>query len=172
MIWIGSLFPFSASEIEAVVKNMALLKAPGPNDLNAFFFQKYWIEVGATTVNLCLNILNGEEMIGGLNSTSIVPNPKNIKPKTMYDFRPSSLCNVIYNIIATILANWLKSVLNHVISPSQSTFILGRLITNNALICFECTHFLKNRRTRKSGVAEVKLDMSKAYDWVEWSYLQ
>ena len=59
-----------------------------------------------------------------------------------------------------------------VIHPSQSAFILGRLITDNAMIAFEVFHSMKNRMHRKKGFATLKLDMSKAYDCIEWDFLK
>jgi hypothetical protein len=40
------------------------------------------------------------------------------------------------------------------------------------LIAYELTHYLQNKRGGSEGYAAVKLDMSKAYDRVEWSFLQ
>ncbi|GKV36829.1 hypothetical protein SLEP1_g44920 [Rubroshorea leprosula] len=89
----------------------------------------------------------------------------------MSDLRPISLCNVIYRILTKALANWFTQVLQHVISLEQRAFLPNRLITDNAMIAFEVLHYMHNKGRRKRGWQAVKLDMSKAFDRVEWSYL-
>lgn len=54
--------------------------------------------------------------------------------------------------------------------PTQSTFVPERLITNNVILGFECIHAINNRSGKEWYLA-MKLDMSKTYNRVEWSFL-
>jgi hypothetical protein len=58
-------------------------------------------------------------------------------------------------------------VLPGIISPSQSAFILGRLITDNVILAYETMHTMQTRMWSKVGYLGLRLDMSKTYDRVE-----
>jgi len=79
---------------------------------------------------------------------------------------------VIYKIISKVLANRLKPMLHSIISKTQSVFIANKLITDNILIAFESLHHMKTNCIGKKGFMAMKLDMSKAYDRVEWCFLE
>lgn len=86
----------------------------------------------------------------------------------MVDLWPIALCNVLYKILAKVLANRLKAILPVVISENQSTFVHGRSITDNVLIYFEIIHAIRNKKTESDGEMALKLDIGKAYDRVDW----
>ncbi|KAK2661323.1 hypothetical protein Ddye_007856 [Dipteronia dyeriana] len=81
-----------------------------------------------------------------------------------------SLCNVTYKIMAKALVNRMCDIMSEVISEHQSAFIPRRLISDSTIIGFECLHALK-RRKRINGLMALKLDLSKAYDRVEWRFV-
>ena len=54
----------------------------------------------------------------------------------------------------------------------QSAFVSGRLITNNVLVAYETLHTMHARKKGKKGTLALKLDISRAYDRVEWQFLQ
>ncbi|XP_016706908.2 uncharacterized protein [Gossypium hirsutum] len=134
---------FTEEDIAYVVKSLAPLKAPGLDGFPALFFQRYWHIVG----------------------------PEVEKPSNMTHFRPISLCNVIYKIIAKVLVLRMSETLGSCVNEAQGAFILGRLISDNVLIAYEILHSLKMKKRGKKGNFALKLDMSKVYDRVEWDFL-
>lgn len=124
-------------------------KAPGPDGMTPLFFQKYWSLCKHDVIPEILGILNHGRSPRYINHTHVVLIPKVKKPKTPKDLRPISLSNVIARILTKTIANRLKSFLPHIISESQSAFILGHLITDNAMTAFEVFHTMKKKKKRK-----------------------
>lgn len=90
-------------------------------------------------------------------------------PQTMGDLRPISLCNVLVRILSKLMANRLKRCLGSIIFDTQSAFIEGRLLTDNALIAFEINHYMKRITQGSNGIAGLKIDVFKAYNRLEWA---
>ncbi|KAL5854485.1 hypothetical protein ACOSQ4_004287 [Xanthoceras sorbifolium] len=157
---------FTRAEVRTVVFEMGLNKAPGPDGFHALFFQKFWNVVGEDVSSVCLKVLNGGCSIEEFNATNVVLITKVKNPERMTDFRPISLCSVIYKTVSKVMANRLKEILPHIISSKQSAFVPGRLIFDNIMVPFELLHSIKKQKKGKKGYAAIKLDMSKAYDRV------
>lgn len=71
--------------------------------------------------------------------------PKKDKAVSMKDFRPIALYNVLYKIMAKVLANRLRAVLPNLVYENQSTFIQDRNITDNVLVAFEVILHMRNK---------------------------
>jgi hypothetical protein len=119
-----------------------------------------------------IHFFNSGSLDDSINKTYIALIPKKTSLEHVTDFRPISLCNVIYKLISKVLANRLKTILPHIISGSQSTFIPGRLIYDNILPAYETMHSMQTCMWSKIGIMGFKLDMHKAYDRVEWNFLE
>jgi hypothetical protein len=166
------LFPFTKEEINIALSQMSPLKAPGPDGMSASFYQANWNVINEEVCEAALNFLNTGEFDRDVNSTFIALIPKVQNPMSVTDFRPISLCNVLYKLISKVLANRLKHILPDIISCFQSAFIPGRLISDNILAAYEIMHTMQRRMWSKEGFMGIKLDMSKAYDRVEWVFLK
>jgi hypothetical protein len=162
--------PFTAEEVERALFQMAPNKAPGVDGFNAGVFQAHWQLIKPSVLSAVLGFLNGGELPAEVNKTLLVLIPKINNPQELSQFRPISLCNVLYKICSKTMANCLRCILDDIISEEQSAFIPGRLITDNVLIAYECIHYLRGKKG-KSGDCATKLFMAKAYDRVEWNYL-
>jgi len=71
-----------------------------------------------------------------------------------------------------VLANRLKIVLPNCISDTQSAFVPGRSILDNAMVAIEVLHFIKAKTRGEDKYVALKLDISKAYDRMDWNYLR
>ncbi|KAK3211831.1 hypothetical protein Dsin_016537 [Dipteronia sinensis] len=162
---------FSGEEIRKVVFHMNPLKAFGNDGLRALFFLKFWGTIGESVIFACLRVLNMGGSVQDFNNTVIALIPKIQNPVSMSDFRPISLCNVLYKIVSKVISNHFRCVLGDVISETQCAFVPGRLISDNTIVGFKCLHRLKRQKGKKGSMA-FKLDMSKAYDRVEWEFLK
>jgi hypothetical protein len=164
--------PFQRQEMDYALKQIGPLKAPGPDSMSPIFYQTFWDSIGNDVSSAILSCLNSGSILKSINHTYIALIPKKQNPTKVTDFRPISLCNVLYKILSKVLTNRLKSILPHIISETQSAFVPSRLITDNILVAFETLHHMKTRNTGKEGFMALKLDMSKAYDRVEWVFLK
>lgn len=121
-------------------------KSLGPDGFTAGFYQLHWDLIGPRVTTAVLNFLNGGSLPTEVNKTVLVLIPKVQHPQNLTQFRLISLCNVLYKIFSKVIANRLRVILDDIISEGQSAFVPGRLITDNVLVAYECTHYLKRKK--------------------------
>lgn len=148
------------------------LKARGLDGFPARFYQRNWEVVRQDIVGAVQKFFHSGIMPPGVNDMAIVLIPKIDQPLELKDFRPISLCNVVYKVVSKCLVNRLRKILDELVSCEQSAFVPGRLITDNALLAFECFHSIQKNKVAGRAACAYKLDLSKAYDRVDWRFLE
>lgn len=150
---------------------MKSYSAPGPDGFQAIFFKMYWDDVGEDVWHFVREAFASGTFNSQVTDTLVVLIPK-VEPLANFkDFRPISLCNVIYKLISKVLVNRMRPLLARIVSPLLSNFIPGGGTMDNAIILEEVLHHM-HKSKRKKGDIILKLDLEKAYDWVEWTFLR
>ncbi|XP_026384273.1 uncharacterized protein LOC113279836 [Papaver somniferum] len=163
--------PFTAEEIKNVVFQMGGKKATGLDGFTGLFYQKHWNIVGEVVVDMTHTCFRTKHIVKVFNHTNIALIPKVPLAELVSQYRPIGLCNFIYKILFKTLANRLKPFMDNIISQNQSAFIPKRSISDNILLASEAIYSV-NHNDKVEGTAAIKLDMSKAYDKLEWSFLE
>lgn len=116
-------------------------------------------------------IIEGREIIEEAAGALSVLIPKELKPSSMRNFRPLSLCNAAYKHVSNVLVNRLKESWKTLISSYQASFVPGGKSSDDVIICQEFAHSFKYTKARR-GVVMIKSDLEKAYDFLEWDFIE
>lgn len=161
----------TALEVRKCVFEMHPLKAPGPDGMSGIFYRQFWDVVGTDVVEFVQDFFRTGKFVKAINRTFIALIPKRKEALEFDHFRPISLCNFLYKVISRILASRLKGLLDRLVSPFQAAFVPGRWIAESTILTQEVLHAIRGKR-RGNGLLGIKIDMSKAYDRVDWDFLQ
>ena len=160
------------TEIEAfkVLKEFTAAKTPGTDGLTTEFLKYIWPElkvliVGSFNYAFASGSLSISQRRGII---SLIP-PKKKDKTILENLRPISLLNVDYKILTKVLANRLEKVLPKIINPDQTGYVKGRYIGENIRLIQDLMFYLEKENS--PGIA-VFVDFRKAFDTIEWNYLE
>ncbi|KAB1219443.1 hypothetical protein CJ030_MR3G001074 [Morella rubra] len=157
----------NAEEVLAAVQQIGSHKAGGPDCMSTLFFKHFWLIIGTNVVSMVSSFFTTGHMLRAMNHTNIALIPKIENPPLIRQYRPISLCNVTYKIMAKTLANRLRPVLPKLVSRLQATFVPGRTIQENSVMAHELFHVMKQHRRAKQFMA-IRAYIEKAYDRMVW----
>ena len=169
--------PFIEEEVHSSLLNLNGDKVLGPDGFIATFWHFSWDFVKMDIMDLFKDFHERGIFGKGLNSTFVVLIPKRQGGggggggggvEDLKDFRPISLVDSLYKLIAKVLANRLKKVMNGLVNPAQNDIVEGRQILDASLIANEVIDSMQKRNER--GIL-CKLDIEKAYDRINWSFV-
>nr|GEX71961.1 hypothetical protein [Tanacetum cinerariifolium] len=162
--------PVTNDEVKAVFFAMNDDNASGPDGFSSKIFKSSWPIIGNDVCVAIRDFFLNDRLLKEVNATTIALVPKSQTPRKVSDFRPISCCNVLYKVISKIIANRIKGCLGIIVDECQNAFIPSRQITDNMLL----THELMRNYHRNRGPSKVafKIDIHKAYDSVEWEFME
>jgi hypothetical protein len=164
----GLIKPFSEEEVKAAVWDCDSYKSPGPDGVNFGFIKDFWEDIKGEVMRFISDFHRNSKLSRGINSTFIALIPKVDSPQRVQDFRPIALVGCLYKILSKVLANRLRMYIGRVVSETQTAFVKGRHILDGILIANEVVDEAKKN---KKELMLFKVDFEKAYDSVDWGYL-
>lgn len=165
----GLVAPVTGEEFKSALHALPNDKVSGPDEFTKEFFVAAWPIVGKEFIISVQSFFLFVFLPTGINATILSLIPKSEEARTMKDYRPIANCNLLYKVISKILARRLKTIFPDAIEPNQTAFIKGRLLLENVLLASELVNGY--HRTTLSNRATIKLDISKAFDTVKWSFI-
>lgn len=161
----------TAQEIALSLFSLGPDRAPGPDGINARFMQKFWSEFRPVVEHEVRQFFLTATMPSHISKSNMVLIPKIANPTKVSDYRPISICNVIYKIISKILASRIKPIINSLIHQNQAAFTPSRHISDHIILMREILHTFSLSTFRKSAFC-LKSDLSKAFDRMDWKFIQ
>jgi hypothetical protein len=160
---------FEKEVVREVIFQMKHNKPSRPDGFPAEFYQVFWSLIKDDLMAMFQDFHAGDLPLFCLNFGIITLPPKEKEVKRIQQYMPICMLNVSFKIFMKVLSNILTSVACRITKPSLTAFLPRRYILEGVVVLHETIHELKSKRQK--GLI-LKLDFEKAYDKVNWEFLQ
>ena len=150
------------------VMHMAKNKSPGYDGLLPEFYQIFWNDIKKLLIESFNESFTQGELSELQKQIIMCLLFKKGDRSLFKNYRPISLSNCDYKILAFVLANRLHKVIDRIISPEQVAYIKNRYIGQNVRLLLDVMEYIK--RENKEGVV-LFLDFEKAFDSLNWMFI-
>jgi hypothetical protein len=161
--------PFTMDEVWEAIFQMEHNKAPGSDGFPAEFYQSCWEIIKNDLMTLFREFHNEDLPMYSLNFGTIILLPKYREAIKIQQYRPICLLNVSFKIFTKVATNRISQIAKKVISPFKTAFLPGRNTMEGVIVLHETIH--KMHRKKQNGLI-FKIDFEKAYDKINWSFVQ
>lgn len=158
----------SLDELKAALLAMEPNKSPGLDGLTAEFYKVFWRDFIDIFTRLIETSFHDNELCESMKISILTLIPKKGDLRSLNNWRPISLLNVDYKVIAKALAKRITSISKNIISEDQTCCIPGRDISENVLTMQNVIEYVNSYN--KPGFI-LKIDQYKAFDRVDHNYL-
>lgn len=164
------LAPYTAEEVKQALMLISSDKAPEPDGFRSGFFKDAWEVVGTDLTAADLSFFQSGRILREWNVTTLTLIPKIKVPAYVSDSRPIACCNVICKVITKMLCERLQLVLPDLIAENQGAIVHGRMISHNIMIFQDLLRHYGRKNVAPGCM--VQLDLRKAYDTIEWCFIE
>ena len=171
--------PITSFEIKGALLNTKKNKSPGTDGIPYEFYLTFWETIAPHFLDMFTHILERGSLTPSQGKAAIRLVPKIPNSQRLSEFRPISLLNCDYKLMASVLANRLRRTLPATIGPHQKGGVPGRLIIDNLCLYRDVIQYINERgandaeSTLRAGAfaAILGVDLEKAYDLVNRNVL-
>lgn len=160
---------FSKEEVKQVACNRDNFKSLRSHGIDFEFIKEFWGDIKQDFMIFLSKFHRNGILAKGMNYTFVGLIPKVENPQRLGGFRPISVVGCLYKVLANVVVNRLRKVIGSIISKSQLAFVKGRQIFDEILIVNE---IVDDAHKSKKELLMFKFDFEKAYDSMDWNYLE